>query len=430
MIMMRIAAKCVLALWLGAPAAAALAQAVAIDKVLVVVNEEPVMLSEYQARHQRESLQNAAALAPFDGSVDLRVLNSMIDDRIQAQMAARRGLRVSDEEVENAIAFIAEQNNSGAGDLLQMLSSRGITPSQFRASIREQQLIRRLVDVAVNARVVVSDREIENYLTSHSELLASEEAFEISHLFISLQDRPQSEAESELENLQHIRRALLAGRSFADSAREFSDSPSAKEGGYVGWRKAEQLPALFVEALRKMKDGAISQPLRGENGLHLLQLHERKASGNVVVQNFVRHIMIRSGAERSPEEAAQFAAELRARILGGEDFETLARAHSDDAEGSVEGGRLGWVSPGELPQTLENAVRDLPLNQLSEPLRTGASFHLLEVLGRRENDISRDLAAQRARRVIFRRKAAEFYDNWYGTIRDTAFIEYIAVNPG
>ncbi|MDA7956086.1 MAG: peptidylprolyl isomerase [Gammaproteobacteria bacterium] len=428
--MMRIAAKCVLALWLGAPAAAALAQAVAIDKVLVVVNEEPVMLSEYQARHQRESLQNAAALAPFDGSVDLRVLNSMIDDRIQAQMAARRGLRVSDEEVENAIAFIAEQNNSGAGDLLQMLSSRGITPSQFRASIREQQLIRRLVDVAVNARVVVSDREIENYLTSHSELLASEEAFEISHLFISLQDRPQSEAESELENLRHIRRALLAGRSFADSAREFSDSPSAKEGGYVGWRKAEQLPALFVEALRKMKDGAISQPLRGENGLHLLQLHERKASGNVVVQNFVRHIMIRSGAERSPEEAAQFAAELRARILGGEDFETLARAHSDDAEGSVEGGRLGWVSPGELPQTLENAVRDLPLNQLSEPLRTGTSFHLLEVLGRRENDISRDLAAQRARRVIFRRKAAEFYDNWYGTIRDTAFIEYIAVNPG
>ena len=430
MIMMRIAAKCVLALWLGAPAAAALAQAVAIDKVLVVVNEEPVMLSEYQARHQRESLQNAAALAPFDGSVDLRVLNSMIDDRIQAQMAARRGLRVSDEEVENAIAFIAEQNNSGAGDLLQMLSSRGITPSQFRASIREQQLIRRLVDVAVNARVVVSDREIENYLTSHSELLASEEAFEISHLFISLQDRPQSEAESELENLRHIRRALLAGRSFADSAREFSDSPSAKEGGYVGWRKAEQLPALFVEALRKMKDGAISQPLRGENGLHLLQLHERKASGNVVVQNFVRHIMIRSGAERTPEDAAQFAAELRARILGGEDFETLARAHSDDAEGSVEGGRLGWVSPGELPQTLANAVRDLPLTQLSEPLRTGTSFHLLEVLGRRENDISRDLAAQRARRVIFRRKAAEFYDNWYGTIRDTAFIEYIAVNPG
>ena len=290
MIMMRIATKCVLALWLGASAAAALAQAVAIDKVLVVVNEEPVMLSEYQARHQRESLQNAAALAPFDGSIDLRVLNSMIDDRIQAQMAARRGLRVSNEEVENAIAFIAEQNNSGADALLQMLASRGITPSQFRASIREQQLIRRLVDVAVNARVVVSDREIENYLTSHSELLASEEAFEISHLFISLQDRPQSEAESELENLEHIRRALLAGRSFADSAREFSDSPSAKEGGYVGWRKAEQLPALFVEALRKMKDGTISQPLRGENGLHLLQLHERKASGNVVVQNFVRHI--------------------------------------------------------------------------------------------------------------------------------------------
>ncbi|MGR3913129.1 MAG: peptidylprolyl isomerase [Gammaproteobacteria bacterium] len=427
---MRIAANCIFALWLGALAAPAAAQAVAIDQVLVVVNEEPVMLSEYQTRHQREALQNSAALAPFDGRIDRRILNSMIDDRIQAQMAVRRGLRVSDAEIESEIAFIAEQNNNAAAALLERLASRGITPSQFRASIREQQLIRRLVEIAVNARVVVSDREIENYLASHQELLASEEAFEISHLFISLQGRPQSEAQSEWENLEHIRNALLSGRPFADSAREFSDSPSGREGGYLGWRKIEQLPSLFIDALRQLKIGALSQILRGENGLHLLRLHDRKASGNVVGQQLARHILIRFGAEVSDAEAAQFAAELRARILAGEDFEKLARAHSDDRAGRIEGGLLGWVNPGGLPQQLERAMSELRLNQISRPLRTRNAYHLLEVLARREKDISLDLAGERARRVIFRRKAAEFYDNWYGTIRDAAFIEYIAVNPG
>ncbi|MGR3984051.1 MAG: peptidylprolyl isomerase [Gammaproteobacteria bacterium] len=427
---MRNAAHCVFALWLGALAPAAAAQAVAIDKVLVVVNEEPLMLSEYQARHQREALQNSAALAPFDGNIDRRILNKMINDRIQAQMAVRRGLRVSDAEIEGAIAFIAEQNDSAADALLERLAARGITPSQFRASIREQQLIRQLVEIAVNARVVVSKQEIDNYLASHQELLASEEAFEISHLFIALQGRSQSEAQSELENLEHIRRALLSGRSFPDSAREFSDSPSGRDGGYLGWRKVEQLPSLFIDALRQLENGALSQILRGENGLHLLFLHDRKASGNVVEQQFVRHILIRATAERSAAEAAEFAAELRARILGGEDFEKLARAHSDDRAGRVDGGRLGWVNPGDFPQDLEREMSRLPLNQISRPLRTRNAYHLIEVTDRRESDISRDLAGQRARRVIFRRKAAEFYDNWYGTIRGTAFIEYIGVNPG
>lgn len=403
---------------------------VAIDKVLVVVNEEPIMLSEYQARHQRETLQNTSALAPFDGTIEWRILDRMINDRIQAQMAARRGLQVGDREIERAIAFMAAQSEYSVDELLELLESRGISAQQFRASLREQQLIRRLIDVAVNARVAVSAREVENYLASHSELLDTDEAFEASHIFISLRGRSEEEAQSEMENLNHIRSAIVDGRSFAESAREFSDSPNAKEGGYLGWRRADQLPAPLTAALRELEAGGVSDVLRGESGLHLLQLHARKSGGKVVEQQLVRHILLRPGENTTESETAAFAEELRAQLKAGADFEKLARIHSVDRTSRVDGGLLGWINPGDLPEPLENMVRALPLNQVSAPFRTRSGYHLVEVLQRRESDISYQLAQDRARNVIFRRKASEFYDNWYGTLRDTAFIEYVAVNPG
>ena len=408
------------------------AQAIAIDKVLVVVNEEAITMSEYQARHRREMLQQTTDLTPFNGNIEPRILERMIDDRIQAQMALRRGIRVPPEEVNRALAFIARKNDTPAPQLLAQLAEDGITPAQFRASVREQQLIRRLVDRVVSARVKVSDQEVENYLVSHQELAASNEAWEVSHLFIAMDEKTASDdaAQAELENLAHIRAALLEGRSFEKSAEEFSDGPKRDAGGYLGWRNIGQLPKLFVDALRETEVGGVSEIIRSGNGLHLLKVHDRREGGQVVDQQLLRHILIRPGAELSEAQAKELAGELYARIINGEDFETIARAHSADQVSGIEGGLLGWTNPGDFPPKLEQVLARLELNELSKPLRAPAGYHLVEVLDRRRADISVVMAAKRARQVIFQRKAASFYDNWYGAIRDSAHIEYIAVDPG
>lgn len=424
------------AAWFGTVLAAAVsfgsaAHAAAIDKVLVVVNEEAVTLSEYQARHQREALEQSGGIAAFDGRVDDGVLNRMIDDRIQAQIAAHRGLSVAAAEVERAVAAIAERNQLTPAQLIARLSDVGITARQFRANLREQQLIRRLVDRVVNSRVQVSEREVENFLASHAEMTASDDAFEVSHFLINTGGKTAAQAQADFENLEHIRQGLLAGRgTFAQFVADYADNPDKSQGGYLGWRRVDQFPDSFVDALRQAEIGDITPIIRTANGLHLLKLHDRRQAGTIVQQQLVRHILIRPQAGERMAEAGERAAQLRAQIIAGEDFEKIARVHSADQISGAEGGQLGWITPGDFPPAFERAAGELALGEVSAPVRTPAGYHLIEVLERRDNDISLELAARRARQMIFQRKAAEFYDNWYGALRDSAYIEYIAVNPG
>lgn len=418
---------------LAAPAFGPGAHAAAIDKVLVVVNEEAITLSEYQARHQREALEQSESggIAPFDGRIDARVLDRMIDDRIQAQIAAGRGLAVTAAEVERAIAAIAERNQLTPPQLIARLAEVGITARQFRANLREQQLIRKLVDRVVNSRVQVSEREVENFLASHAEMTASDDAFEVSHFLINTGGKTAEQFEADYENLEHIRQGLLAGRgTFAEFVADYADNPDRSQGGYLGWRRVDQFPDSFVAALRRAEVGGITPIIRTPSGLHLLKLHDRRQAGTIVSQQRVRHILIRPEPGESLADAAERAAGLRAQIAAGEDFEKIARVHSADQVSGAAGGQLGWVTPGDFPPAFERAARELALNTVSAPVRTPAGYHLIEVLERRDNDISLELAARRARRMIFQRKAAEFYDNWYGALRDSAYIEYIAVNPG
>lgn len=409
------------------------AQALAIDKVLVVVNEEPIMLSEYQARHRREVLQQTRGVEPFDGNIDSRILNQMINDRILAQMALRSGIRIQRSELEDAIASIAVQVNSTPQQLIERLAADGIAPDQFIANIRERQLIRRLSDIVVNARVEVSEREVENYLANHEELGVSDEAYEVSHLFVPIGEKSEDEVQSAYDNLEDIRRGLIEAQS-ADSEgegaiQEFSDSASGQRGRYLGWRNIDQLPQPFVKVLQQTQIGGVSEIIRGENGLHLLQLHDRKSGGNIVEQQYIRHILVRPESASGLSDAEEQAESLYARLVAGEDFAKIALAHSADMASRADSGRLGWINPGDFPPEFEQAVRALGINEVSKPLRIGNNYHLVEVLERRRRDISADLAVKRARQIIFQRKAAEFYDNWYRTIRDAAHIEYVSVTP-
>ena len=403
------------------------AQTIMIDKVLVVVNEEAITLSEYRARHKRLALQESEQLAPFYGNIEKRILDQMIDDRVLSQVARRRGVTFDAAEVQRTIAGIAQRNNLTAQQLFERLSEDGITEAEFRGEVREQQLIRRLVDIAVNARVTVSEDEVDEYLSRHSELLVDlEEQYEVSHLFVSIKNRELDAVQSEIDNLQHIRDSVVDGRSFEQSVRDFSDGQNKDGGGYLGWRKPEQLPQKFVDELRVIDVGAVTPVIQTDSGLHLLKLHARKANDQKVEQHRLRHILLLD----DHDDTDQLAERLRARIAAGDDFAKIARTHSDDPASRNIGGHLGWGNVDDLSPQLRDAVRALEVNQVSAPLRSPSGYHLIEVIERRERNMGLDLASQRARRIIFQRKADELYNIWHDVLRDSAHIEYVSASPG
>lgn len=419
---------CIFALCI-ADFATAPARAQAIDKTLVVVNEEAVTLSEYLARHRQEALQNARQVRAFDGEIDARILEAMIDDRIQAQMAVRQGIRVSPQEVERAMESIAARNGLSMQELFGQLASGGVAPDEFRGTLYEQQLIRKLAEQAVNARVTVSDEEVENYLASHPDPAGEDDAFEFSRLVVSLRDKTAEQEAADLENLAHIRQGVLDGRSFAKSAEEFSDAEDRDGGGYVGWQRASELPQAIVDALRKTETGGMSEIIRGDENLYLLQLHDRVQERQMFMQQKLRHILLLSDGSLDADELRERAEELHARIVDGEDFATIARAHSADQISGSEGGDLGWVNPGEFPPEIERELIAMEIGELSRPLFAGGGYHLLQVVERRETEVREEEAALRAREIIFQRKAGAFYDNWYGALRASAHIEYLIPQP-
>ncbi len=399
--------------------AVAFAETIAIDKVLVIVNNEPITLSEYRARHQRELLEKSSDIQPFSNKIKQEILEQMINERIQAQVALRRGIQINPKEVDQAISAIAQQNDTTTEQLLEYLNQNGIAADQFRGSIREERMFSRLVEIAVHSRIVVNQTEVDNYLKRHEkfEPLEQKEEYEVSHMLISLEGKSKQNIQSEYENLEHIRQSLLEGRSFKKSVIEFSDSPEKEKGGHLGWRS--ELPDIFMHELRQLEAGEISSILRSENALHLLKLHNKR-SGNIVQQQLIKHILVRASGERSQEEARELADKLYQDILNGEDFDLLAKKYSPGD------GELGWVNPAQLPHAFFQAMKTLETGDISKPFVVQTGYHIVKVLDQREHDISSELIANRARQIIFGRKSAELYENWSSSIRDAAYVEYVS----
>jgi peptidyl-prolyl cis-trans isomerase SurA len=402
-----------------------LAQTLAIDKVLAIVDDEAITMSEYQTRHLQQQFENQS-LSKFDGSVIPEILEVMIDERIQEKQARLRGLTVSQREIDGAVEFVAKQNNLTVDDLIAQLESDNFTYDQFRDSLERQQLLRKLADAVANSRVVISDQEVEDYIRSHSELQNSDESYEVSHLFVQTDGKTEQQIESEKENLAFIRNAIVEGQPFADAVKKFGDGDN-EDGGYMGWRQTNQLPELFIDALRNLEpdNNNISAVLQSPAGLHILKLHGRRGSGQLVRQQLVQHILIQPDESNTVEESAQKANEIFQQLQQGEAFEKLARLHSQDAQSRNDGGSLGWISPGTTLPRFENAATELPLNTVSKPVQTRYGFHLIKVLDRRETDIARAGAENKARQAIFVRKAADLYNNWFRNVRQRAFVEYI-----
>ena len=405
------------------------ADTVALDEVIAIVNDEAITRSEYQTRYKRQQLETNRGIEQIPEQINGEILELLIDERIQTQAAQASGISISRAEMESAMANIAAQNNFSHEQLISELENQGISEIQFLRSITEQRLIQRLVDISVNSGVTVSEQEIDYYLQAHKERYTPDQTYEISHLYVSTSGKSEAEIESESKNVNHVYQGLLQGQSFSKAVKDFSDGENKEDGGYMGWRKERQLPELFLTVLRQTPVGGVTEIMKSANGFHIIKLHAKEGDLKIVTQQLVRHILVQpQRSNLTDQEAIDMLNDVSNKIRKGGDFEKFARLISDDTATGPQGGSLGWISPGDMPPMFEQATLNLPLNQLSDPVQSRFGYHLIEVLDRREKDISRDIARNSAQRELFKRKAEERYQNWFGRLREGAYIEYVSSN--
>lgn len=407
---------------------AAPAPAARLDRVLVIVNNEVITESELKGRLQevRKTIASQKIAAPPEDVLKKQVLERMVLEKIQLQVATQAGVQVNNERVDQAIQRIAQQNRLSPADLMKALKQEGIEPARFRGQIQNQMIIQQLVEREVQNRVSVTDSEVENFLAA-TENRAGGVEFNAAHILIAFPETATSETiEAAKTRADALWQELKQGADFQQAAIAHSQGQTALEGGQLGWKKTGQLPALFTTTLKQLRPGEISEVLRGPNGFHILKLLDKRgqAQERPVTQARARHILLRTGELITQDEAKRRIAQLRERIEQGEDFAALARVHSDDTGSASSGGDLGWLTPGQASPDFERAVEGLALNELSAPVRTPYGVHLIQVQERREHDISVELSLNSARQQVHARKADERYDQWLRQLRDEAYVEY------
>lgn len=416
-------ALCALLLW-PAPGAAY----VALDRIIAIVNEDVVMQSELEQRLRsvRGQLREEGARLPPGPVLERQVLDSLIQGRIQLQLAARAGIRVDDETLNRAINNIAAENKVSLGEFRRILEADGYNYPRFREDIRNQITLSQLRQRQVENRISVTEREIDDFLANREFQGDAEAEIRLSHILLALPaDAPAAAIEQARQGATELRRKLLAGADFAETARRVSDGGNAGQGGDLGWRKMAEVPTLFAEYIPDLGKGDISEPIRSPSGFHLIRIADIKgAERSIVAQTRARHILIRTGELMTEAQAREKLAQLKARIEGGDDFGLLARGNSDDAASAIAGGDLGWRSPGELAPEFQRAMDALAIGQISAPFQTGFGWHIVEALERRQHDNTESLKRGRARGAIRARKLEEATQNWARELRDEAYVEY------
>ncbi len=401
------------------------AATVGLDKVIAIVNDEAITYAEYQARFNRARLQNSE-LAKAPSGVDVNILKALVDERLQTQIARQQGITVDQSDVTLTIRDMASQNDMPTDQLFSQLHDSGISKQEFERSIKEQILIRRLTDLVINSRLSVSEQEVDYHLKAHRELYATDETYELSHLFVSAAEKSEEQAASELENMQNIANAINSGMDFSKAVEDFSDGENREGGGYLGWRKEDQLPDIFLQALRQTPIGGVTEIIQSENGLHILKIHSKEGNLKMVTQQNIRHILVSPRRKSLTDaEAQKYAQKLVAELAQGAKFPQIARLHSDDESSATEGGELGWVNPGETAKPFEAASLALAINEISNPVQTRFGFHIIQVQERRKKDIAEELARSQAYSEVFRRKSQEQFKIWFSRAKDAAFVEML-----
>ncbi len=398
-----------------------------LDRIVAVVDQTVITERDLESRIATVTaqLKKQGTELPDEALLRKQILERLISDTLQIQYAAQTGLKVEDSQLDKTIERIADQNNLTLTEFSEALARDGISMRKFRADIRNEITLARLREREVEGRVNVTESEVDNYLTNQSNSGESLDEFEISHILIRT---PEEGATEDIQKakvkVDEALKALSAGMSFAKVSASYSDAPNALEGGNLGWKKGSQMPNLFLEALKNMQVGGVSEPIRSPNGYHILKLTNKRGGNSplVVQQTHARHILIKLSEIMSEAEGKTKMENIKERLDNGEKFEVLARQYSEDATAS-NGGDLGWVNPGDTVPQFEKAMNELRENEISAPVRSQFGWHIIQVLERRGQDMTKEAARLKARQEIRARKAEEAYQDWIRELRDRAYVE-------
>jgi len=400
---------------------------IAIDRVIAVVNDEAI--TQYELDDARsivlQQLKQQNVQQPATDVLDKQVLERLIVERALLQHAKDSGIKVDDTQVERAIQRIAEDNKLTLDGLRQALSRDGVTYVKYREDVRREIIVQRLREREVDARITVSDAEVENYLATIKAQSGGEAEYRLAHILVVVPEQASAEQiEAKRRRAAEAFKNISDGADFGQVAAGFSDASDALSGGNLGWRPGARLPTVFADTVRGMKVGDVSPVLRSAAGFHIVKLIDRRSQNEaaLVDQMHVRHILIRVNEITSEADGKAKIDRLKDRLDAGAKFEDMARLNSEDAS-SAKGGDLGWVSPGDTVPVFEEAINKLALKQVSAPVRTPFGWHLIEVLERRKQDVSADRARMQAQLAIRQRKSDEAFQDWVRQTRDRAYVE-------
>ncbi len=404
-----------------------LAHAEVLDTIIAVVEDDVILERELQkevATIEQRMQQGNASLPPAY-VLRKQVLEKMIVDKLQRQLAEKAGITVSEEMLNSSAADIARRNNMDTEQFRSELEGQGISYQSFLDNMRNEIIINQLRGREIGGRIKVTDREVEHYMETQDKIGEESTQYHLGHILIAVKEGASStEIQKAVSKADDLVKKLRTGQDFAQSAISDSDDANALKGGDLGWRRMSEIPTLFVNEIRQMRQGEVSEPIRSPSGFHIIKMIELKdADNHVIVKTKVRHILIKTNELVDDAEAKKRLQALKVRIADGDDFAALARAHSDDKGSALKGGSLDWVGPGDLVKPFEEAMTKLGVNEVSEPVQTQFGWHMIQVLGRENKDDSSEFKKNLVREAIRKRKIEEETELWVRRLRDEAFVE-------
>lgn len=415
---------CLLAGW----STGVLADAMELDHIVAVVDEDVVMQSELdeQIQRVRGQLRQQGTETPPTAVLERQVMERLVLEKIQLQVAERAEVTVEEKALDRAIADIAERNKLDLEQFRKIIESEGYAFDRFREQIRQEIVLAKLRKEEVDNRVRVTDNEVDNYLRNEFKNEDSEMEYRLSHILMSI---PSGADDDEIRELrakaEDVAARLAKGEDFGDLAIRVSDGQQALERGDLGWRRGSEVPSLFADAVSTMEIGDVSGVITSPGGYHIIKLTDRRSGEKIMVQQYkTRHILIKTNELVTTELALQRLRQLKLRLEQGASFDQLAKTHSDDRASALEGGDLGWVTKGQMDPAFEEMMTAIDVGAISPPFSTEFGFHILQVTDIREIDGTDEIKRDRARNFLYKQKVDERLQSWLRRLRDEAYVEY------
>lgn len=395
-----------------------------LDEIVAVVDDNVIMRSELDRAVQSIARQIEASgnQLPPDDILNAQVLERMIIQEIQISRAENVGIRISDAEVDAALANIANQNGMTVQEMQQAIERDGFEFADFRRDMKRDMQAERVRYAYANSNVKISEHEIDLFLADN-ELDQGE--VELQHILIATSsDNDAAATEAAQQEANEIYEKIMAGENFSVLATQFSDGQKALEGGRLGWRPVNQLPPLFADQVVSMSPGEVTHPIRSPSGFHILKLVDQNSETVKTVDQYnIQHLMIETNEIINAREGMKVINDLYEKLQDGEDFATVAEEHSDDYSSAPLGGDMGWIEISTFGPRMADVIGTLETGEMSQPFQTEAGWHIVKLLGKKEADVTEEYKRQQASIAIRERKVQEIIDSWIREIRGEAFVD-------